>query len=97
MVSQPQSEHVSRIAPLRKIRALCGPNIFTYMPVIHVILDSGPYDEMPSNEFPGFIDRLTTWLPGLQTHECSVGRPGGFIERLHRGTYLPHIVQAGMT
>jgi cyanophycin synthetase len=98
MVSELPSEQISKASlptppVVRKIHALCGPNIFAYMPVIHVILDSGPYDELPSNEFPGFIDRLTAWLPGLQTHECSVGRPGGFIERLHRGTYLPHIVE----
>lgn len=23
------------------------------------------------------------WLPGLEGHDCSVGKPGGFIQRLH--------------
>ncbi|QRK13392.1 hypothetical protein JQX13_00520 [Archangium violaceum] len=32
-------------------------------------------------------------MPGLHTHECSVGRPGGFVERLRRGTYLAHICE----
>ena len=54
---------------------------------------TGPYADRPSSEFPGFVERLTEWLPGLQQHECSVGRPGGFIERLRRGTYLAHIAE----
>jgi cyanophycin synthetase len=63
------------------------------MPVFHVILDIGPYEERPSNTFPGFVERITSWLPGLHEHECGVGRPGGFVERLRRGTYLGHIVE----
>jgi cyanophycin synthetase len=39
------------------------------------------------------VDRLTSWLPDLHTHQCGVGYPGGFIERLQRGTYLPHICE----
>src|SRR5438270_1665701 len=78
---------------IRAMRALRGPNLYAYMPVLHVTLDIGPYEERPSSSFPGFIDRLTSWLPGLAEHECSVGRPGGFVERLRRGTYLAHIVE----
>jgi cyanophycin synthetase len=78
---------------VRSVRALRGPSIYAYMPVIEVILEIGAYDDRPSNEFPGFIDRLVAWLPGISKHECSVGRPGGFIERLKRGTYLAHITE----
>lgn len=78
---------------VRSVRALCGPNLYAYMPVLHIVMDVGKYDELPSSDFPGFVDRITTWLPGLQKHECSVGRPGGFIERLKRGTYLAHICE----
>ncbi|GAB4517210.1 MAG: cyanophycin synthetase [Anaerolineae bacterium] len=76
---------------VRKIRALCGLNIYAYMPVLHIVLDVGPYEEQASSDFPGFVERLTQWLPGLEKHECSPGYPGGFIERLQRGTYLAHI------
>src|SRR5690606_33182173 len=62
-------------------------------PVLHIIMDIGPYEEQPSSDFPGFVERITDWLPGLQKHECSLGYPGGFIERLHRGTYLAHICE----
>src|SRR5262245_48892887 len=78
---------------VRRIRVLRGPNIYAYMPVLHIIMDVGPYDELPSSDFPGFTERLTAWLPGLQKHECSLKRPGGFMERLQRGTYLPHICE----
>src|SRR3954464_13501795 len=76
---------------IREVRALRRHNLYAYMPVLRAVMDIGAYDGRPSNDFPGFVDRLTDWLPGLQQHECSVGRPGGFIERLRRGTYLAHI------
>jgi cyanophycin synthetase len=78
---------------VRSIRALRGPNIHAYMPVLQITLDIGPYEERPSTFFSGFVERLTSWLPGLEKHECSVGRPGGFVERLQHGTYLAHICE----
>src|SRR4051812_37600034 len=78
---------------IREIRALREHNLYAYMPVLRVLLDIGPYVDRPSDELPGFTERLTSWLPGLKQHECSVGRPGGFVERLNRGTYLPHICE----
>src|SRR5687767_13009549 len=78
---------------VRNIRVLRGPNLYAYMPVLQVIVDIGEYETRPSNTFPGFVDRLTAWLPGLQKHECSLKRPGGFVERLQRGTYLAHILE----
>src|SRR5436190_13235503 len=78
---------------VRQVRALCGPNLYAYLPVLHITLDIGPYEEQPSSRFPGLVERLVTWLPGLQKHECSLNRPGGFIERLQRGTYLAHICE----
>ena len=78
---------------VRSIRMLRGPNVHAYMPVMQIALDVGPYEERASTAFPGCVERLLAWLPGLQQHECSLGRPGGFVERLRRGTYLPHICQ----
>lgn len=78
---------------VRSIRVLRGPNLYAYMPVLQIVMDIGPYEELPSSSFPGFVERITGWLPGLYKHECSVGRPGGFIERLRRGTYLAHITE----
>jgi cyanophycin synthetase len=78
---------------VRATQVLRGPNLAAHMPVIQVTLDIGPYEDHPSTDFPGFVERLTAWLPGIATHECSIGRPGGFVERLRRGTYLAHIVE----
>ena len=78
---------------VRGIRVLRGPNLYAYMPVLEVALAIGPYEDRPSNSLPGFVDRLITWLPSLCKHGCSLGRPGGFVERLRTGTYLPHIVE----
>jgi hypothetical protein len=69
----------------RSIQVLRGPNLYAHMPVLHIILDIGPYENQPSSHWPGCVERLTGWLPGLATHGCSPGRPGGFIERLERG------------
>ena len=76
---------------VESIHALRGPNVYAYMPVLKIILDIGPYEDRPSSVFPGFVERLTRWLPGLEDHKCSVEQPGGFILRLKRGTYLGHI------
>jgi cyanophycin synthetase len=78
---------------VRTLRALCGPNLYAAMPVLLAELDIGSYEERPSSDFPGLVERLTAWLPGLAAHTCSLGRPGGFIERLRRGTYLAHITE----
>ena len=78
---------------IRRMQALRGPNLYAYKPVLRVELDIGPFEERPSDTFPGFVERLTAWLPGLHRHECSVGKPGGFVERLRRGTWLAHITE----
>jgi len=78
---------------IRDIRALRGPNLHAHMPVLQIVLDIGSYEEQPSSHFPGMVERLLAWLPGLEKHECSLGRPGGFIERLRQGTYLGHICE----
>ena len=76
---------------IRRMQALRGPNLYAYKPVLRVELDIGPFEERPSDTFPGFVERLTSWLPGLHEHECSIGKPGGFVERLRRGNWLSHI------
>ncbi|MBA3822959.1 MAG: hypothetical protein H0X24_03515 [Ktedonobacterales bacterium] len=78
---------------VQHIRALREPNVHAYMPVLEIELAIGAFDEWSSTECATMPDRLLAWLPGLQEYRCSVGRPGGFIERLRRGTYLPHIAE----
>lgn len=76
-----------------RITHLRGPNIWTYRPVIEVWLDLGELEECPSDTLPGFTDRLVALLPGLVEHRCGVGERGGFIERLHGGTWAGHILE----
>ena len=56
-------------------------------------LDLGELDEKETREFKGFNDRLLACLPGLNEHQCSLGRPGGFVQRLDEGTYFGHVVE----
>ncbi len=80
------------IAVLR-MRYLRGPNVWTYRPVIEAWVDLGTLEDYPSNTLPGFVERLTTWLPGMIEHRCGVGERGGFFERLQSGTWCGHIME----
>jgi hypothetical protein len=84
--------------PRREIHALAlrplhGANYWSARPVTRLDLVVGAYDEIHSARVPGFTDSLVEALPGLWEHRCSVGTRGGFVERLRRGTYAPHIVE----
>jgi cyanophycin synthetase len=76
-----------RITPLR------GPNIWTYRPVIEAWVDIGELEDAPSNQIPGFYERLSAWLPSLIEHRCSVGERGGFLQRVREGTWAGHILE----
>jgi cyanophycin synthetase len=76
-----------------RVTHLRGPNIWTYRPVIEVVLDIGALEEFPSNTLPGLYERLLAWLPGLVVHRCGVGQHGGFLERLREGTWAGHILE----
>lgn len=56
-------------------------------------LDLGELDAKETREFKGFNDRLLACLPGLNEHQCSLGKPGGFVQRLEEGTYFGHVVE----
>ncbi|MFL6213886.1 MAG: cyanophycin synthetase family protein, partial [Blastocatellia bacterium] len=78
---------------IHKIRTLSGPNVYSYSPVLLMRLDLEALNEVESREVAGFNDRLMETLPGLCHHHCSKGYAGGFVERLHEGTYFGHIVE----
>jgi cyanophycin synthetase len=73
--------------------SLRGPNLWTYRPVLEAWVDIGELEECPSNTLPGFVERLCAWLPTLSEHRCSYGEPGGFVRRLHEGTWPAHILE----
>ena len=74
-------------------RALRGPNRYSRYPTIFMLLDIGEFEEQPSDTIDGFTDRLVKLVPSLQGHGCSIGGPGGFIQRLQSGTWAGHIVE----
>lgn len=81
------------IMDFRKVQALRGPNIWANFPVLEAWVDLGEHKDQSSEEIPSFNERLTTWLPTMIEHRCSVGERGGFFQRLRRGTYLAHILE----
>ena len=75
------------------LRSLRGANFWSSRPVTRMDVAVGEYDEIHSAEVPGFTEALIKALPGLWEHRCSIGERGGFVTRLRRGTYAPHIAE----
>jgi hypothetical protein len=75
------------------LTSLHGANYWSSRPVTRVDVAVGAFDHISSADVSGFTDALVGALPGLHEHRCSVGRPGGFIVRLRRGTYAPHVME----
>lgn len=68
-----------------------GGNIWSYNPAIHLVVDLGVLEGYPTDTLDGFTDQLVELLPGLANHTCSRGVKGGFVERMHEGTWLGHV------
>lgn len=77
------------------IKVMRGPNYWsTYRKQLIVMkLDLQECEEYPSNKIEGFAERLEELMPSLYDHRCSEKTPGGFLERVRRGTRLGHIVE----
>ena len=76
-----------------EVRYLRGPSMWTYTPIIEAVVDIHDLEDFPSNKIPGFPERLVAWLPSLMAHTCSPGVHGGFVMRLHEGTWPGHILE----
>jgi cyanophycin synthetase len=74
-------------------RVYRGPNYWSYEPTIKLIVDLGELEEYPTNTIEGFTDRLLGIIPGVASHSCGTGRPGGFEGRLREGTWLGHVAE----
>ena len=74
-------------------RVYRGPNVWSYDRAIHLVVDLGGLEQFPTDKLPGFADHLLEALPGVAQHSCSRGRRGGFVERLHEGTWLGHVTE----
>ena len=78
---------------ITRLRALRGPNYWRLAPVIACDVRVNQLERVTTAEVPGFTERLVEFLPSLQEHPCSRGRPGGLIERLVEGTTWPHVLE----
>jgi cyanophycin synthetase len=78
---------------LLTIRALRGPNIYHNKPCILMRVDLEEMEERPSSTMDGFRARLEAVMPTLHEHRCSVGCPGGFLQRVDEGTWMGHIME----
>jgi cyanophycin synthetase len=70
-----------------------GPHLYSHTPMIRIMLDLEELESWPTARLNGFTEALLERLPGLARHHCSLGRPGGFVERLEQGTWLGHVVE----
>ena len=78
---------------INRVNYLTGPNLYSFKPTIWIELDIEEFEKKPSNTLPGFTDTLLKVIPSLHTHTCSRGYAGGFVERLHEGTWIGHILE----
>src|SRR3954451_9076147 len=87
------SEEHTSMMEIRQTTVYRGPNVWARMPVIRMVVDLGELEERPTSDIPGFADRLLELLPTLEEHGCSRGVPGGFVERMHEGTWMGHVLE----
>ena len=80
---------------IQEIKVMRGPNYWSVRrpKLIVMLLDLEEMEELPSNKVDGFYERITALLPTMYEHRCSIGTPGGFFERIKRGTWMGHIIE----
>ena len=78
---------------IRELKAYSGRNIYSHQKVIKMIVDLEEWNDIPTVQIKNFNERLLELLPGLHSHQCSLGFEGGFRQRLEEGTYLAHVIE----
>ncbi len=78
---------------VEEIKTLWGANYFTSEKIISFRINLNEYNEIFSNKIEGFFEKLKTKMPTLYEHHCSVGKKGGFFQRMQEGTLLGHIME----
>lgn len=78
---------------IESINFFSGANIYQHQPVILIRLCLENLQTKRSCEIPSFNEKLLENLPNLQNHFCTLGRIGGFVERLQEGTHFNHILE----
>jgi cyanophycin synthetase len=80
---------------ITEIKVLKGPNYWSVkrQKLIQFTLDLQELEQKPTDVLPGFLERIQQLLPSLHEHRCSIGEPGGFFERVRRGTWMGHVME----
>lgn len=78
---------------VEKIKVLHGANYFSAGPIVQIRLNLGKYDEVFTNQIDGFYESLTSRMPSMVEHYCSIGKRGGFFTRVKEGTLLGHVTE----
>lgn len=80
---------------IKEIKVLRGPNYWSIKrkKLIQLTLDLEELEQQPTDEIPGFAERIQQLLPSLYEHRCSIGEPGGFFERVRTGTWMGHVIE----
>ena len=97
-------EHIKRVLneeskkkdfEIKSIKIINGRNKWSESKtkLVHMVLNIGKYENLPSNKIPNFYTNLKKYLPSLNSHRCSIGKQGGFFQRVKEGTWMGHIIE----
>lgn len=77
------------------IKAMNGPNYWSANrhKLIVMLLDLEEMEQQPTDKIPGFLERISAFMPTLFEHRCSEGVPGGFFQRIEEGTWMGHVIE----
>lgn len=77
------------------IKAMNGPNYWSANrhKLIVMLLDLEEMEQQPTDKIPGFLERISAFMPTLYEHRCSEGVPGGFFQRIEEGTWMGHVIE----
>ncbi len=80
---------------IEEIKILRGPNYWSVRrtKLIQMLLDLEDLEQKPTNSIEGFKERLEKMFPSMYAHRCSVGKPGGFFQRVEEGTWMGHVIE----
>ena len=80
---------------IEEIKVLRGPNYWSVRrpKLIQMKLNLEELEQRPTNTIDGFRERLESLFPSMYSHRCSVGKPGGFFQRVEEGTWMGHVIE----
>ena len=72
-----------------------GPNYWSANrhKLIVMLLDLEEMEQQPTDKIPGFLERISAFMPTLFEHRCSEGVAGGFFQRIEEGTWMGHVIE----